>query len=47
MVGRPSKAGKRTRLEIGLFGCPKCLSAHIGLFGHVLTNKGRNRVADA
>ena len=24
MVGRPSKAGKRTQLEIGLFGCQKC-----------------------
>ena len=24
MVGRPSKAGKRTQLEIGLFDCPKC-----------------------
>jgi tRNA(Ile2) C34 agmatinyltransferase TiaS len=34
---------EKEQLEIGLFGCPKCLSAHIGLFGHVLTNKGRNR----
>jgi len=24
MAGRPSKAGKRTQLEIGLFNCPKC-----------------------
>lgn len=24
MAGRPSKAGKRTQLEIGLFDCPKC-----------------------
>jgi hypothetical protein len=24
MIGCPSKAGKRTRLEIGLFGCQKC-----------------------
>jgi hypothetical protein len=24
MIGRPSKAGKRTQLEIGLFGCQKC-----------------------
>ena len=24
MTGRPSKAGKRTQLEIGLFDCPKC-----------------------
>jgi hypothetical protein len=24
MAGRPSKAGKRTQLEIGLFGCQKC-----------------------
>ena len=23
-AGRPSKAGKRTRLEIGLFDCPTC-----------------------
>jgi hypothetical protein len=24
MTGRPSKAGKRTQLEIGLFDCPTC-----------------------
>jgi uncharacterized protein (UPF0212 family) len=24
MAGRPDKAGKRLRLEIGLFDCPKC-----------------------
>ena len=24
IAGRPSKAGKRTRLEIGLFDCPTC-----------------------
>jgi hypothetical protein len=24
MAGRPSKAGKRTQLEIGLFDCPTC-----------------------
>jgi hypothetical protein len=24
MAGRPSKVGKRTQLEIGLFDCPKC-----------------------
>jgi uncharacterized protein (UPF0212 family) len=24
MAGRPDKAGKRLRLDIGLFDCPKC-----------------------
>jgi uncharacterized protein (UPF0212 family) len=24
MAGRPSKAGKRVQLEIGLFDCPNC-----------------------
>jgi hypothetical protein len=24
MAGRPSKAGKRIQLEIGLFECPEC-----------------------
>ena len=42
-LGVLPKLEKRTLLEIGLFGCPKCLSAHLALFGHVLTNKGRNR----
>jgi hypothetical protein len=35
MVERPSKAGKRTQLEIGLFGCPKCKK----LFGEVVSKK--------
>jgi hypothetical protein len=26
MIGRPSKAGKRTQLEIGLFDCPRARS---------------------
>jgi len=46
-LGVHPKLEKRTRLEIGFFGCPKCLSAHLALFGHVLTNKGRNRGVDA
>jgi hypothetical protein len=24
MIGRPSKVGKRTQVEIGFFGCQKC-----------------------
>jgi hypothetical protein len=35
MAGRPSKAGKRTRLEIGLFDCPKCKKS----FREVLSKK--------
>ena len=35
MAGRPSKAGKRTQLEIGLFDCPKCKKA----FREVLSKK--------
>jgi hypothetical protein len=35
MAGRPSKAGKRTQLEIGLFDCPKCKK----LFREVVSKK--------
>jgi Zn finger protein HypA/HybF involved in hydrogenase expression len=35
MAGRPSKAGKRTQLEIGLFDCPKCKKS----FREVLSKK--------
>jgi len=35
MSGRPSKSGKRTQLEIGLFECPKCKKS----FREVLSKK--------